>query len=229
MKINRQHYCYICFHLLFVKRYRSIFLVLSAILLLAGCHSSNKGVSTFGKRKYTKGYYCFSTTLPYKRTAEVKKTSIPLQKIETANTLILNHIKASPKLALFSAYPHPIPSPLHISKTIDKLHSITSVERKISEPDGIPGHGNLPHKDKGPNTTYCGLWGFIFSISGPVVGIALSSFIVFGLFFVMSLALSIIGLSIISEPHRGFATAGLVIDISTVVLIGYVIFLLLVL
>lgn len=204
-----------------MKQQNNILLALSPILFLCGCHSSNKVVSTFGKRKYTKGYYCFwAKSSPFKKMAVSQRAPIPVHNTTAINSIVSNCVSLLPSPTNTNIYTRKI-NQIHLTKTAFTPVRIRSFENKITTFQTNSNQIIQAKSNKEP--TYFGVFGFALAILAPVTAffstaaIPLATFVL--LFYVASLVLCIIGLSVKTEKFKGFAIAGLVIDAIEAILV----------
>ncbi len=200
-------------------------------VLLTSCNSSNNVVSSFGKRKYTKGYYF--NTVTHKnlkepilsshncsvKTSKIntdenafyklarKAISIKITRPENSTIFITKHVKLGElNVAL---------APKITLDTSNGLHPKTnsnSIQHSVDY--GIPGHQNTLDLSNYKADRYA-TTGFIFGILG---------FVVFPPLLILGLIFSISGLK--SKNHHSLAVAGLVLSIIGLAIIVVVILLL---
>jgi len=204
--------------------------------LLVSCNSGNKVVSSFGKRKYTKGFFFNNGSRKNTETPVVAvhkdDTGKPAAKIEnstprisstvTENSLstqpIITSHKVRKSLNLLS-----LPKPITEKKPNENVVNTNAKSSIQSQADdGVPGHGGVA---SGASSKYDGdaKTGLAFGAIGVISAIVLLISGVGGAFLLVTsilcacigLGFSISGLR--SENCRGSATAGMVFSILTIV------------
>jgi len=182
------------------------------VLSLLGCHQSSKVVSSFGKRKYTKGHFFVHPKSVPESPVIVSKTP---RKDILKNTPVPDNtiIPLSYRISLPALKNLP-GNAVAVTETTADPAPIAPVEKQFTKEDGIPDHNQTQGNT---NTTSFGLIGFILAIAVPALlllsGVAAPLSSVAGLCYLASLGFCIVGLCVKTEPSRGFALAGLIIDI----------------
>jgi hypothetical protein len=207
------------------------------VSFFVSCNTGNKVVSSFGKRKYTKGFYFAS--IPNKKSAPATNLS---HKDEEINTHVSSISPAKPAGIPVNDKKTPIISSSisaqHIEQkaTLATLPEATnlanihkSTENIVSPPDGVPGHGAVVSAD---SSSYDGM-ATAAMIFGLAALLLLLGAIVFSsalfiegsgdlyivLMYLCALLATIFGFTgHKSERYRGRATAGKIIGL--VILIG---------
>ena len=203
-------------------------LVLSA--LFVSCNTGNKVVSSFGKRKYTKGYYF--------NLGAYKKQELPGNTLNTISEIPNHPIAEKERKTSLKDKTKPFFSATGIASVSQKKINLlnpaqiatdkkqhTAVtnnsENKLSNADGFSPYGVPGHRGTKEVTTRYdknATIGFVFGILSIVIT---PLFAIPGIFFCIS------GLK--SEKHHTLAVVGLVLNIVAIVLIIAVILLLVVL
>ncbi len=190
------------------------------LLFLLGCHQSSKVVSTFGKRKYTGGYYFLPPkSLPASATVISKAPPQNVIKPLPGNSSTLQDIS----LPAISRHLLPVLKTLPqtvTSKTID-IPGNTVTTKSVNE-DGVPDH-NLSQNTR--NHSHYGEVGFtmiilqivLILLGGIIPGLLSATGGLILLLLVGSSILCIAGLAVKTEKYRGYAIAGLVIDILEII------------
>jgi hypothetical protein len=211
--------------------------------ILASCNSGNKVVSSFGKRKYTKGFFFNkgshkNTETPVvavhkdntgKPAAKVENSTPRISSTVTENSLstqpIITSHKVRKSLNLLS-----LPKPITEKKPNENVVNTNAKSSIQSQADdGVPGHGGVVSSGDGKydGDAKTGLaFGAIGVISAIVLlisgGSIASSFLIIASIICacFGLGFSISGLK--SEYCRGSAVAGMVFSILTIAFWAFV-------
>jgi len=201
--------------------------LITAILLaslFASCNTGNKVVSSFGKRKYTKGYYFNSVAhkapeLPAIVASGTNNQAISYKEKEAIHTEAVRSVssesvvpKAKQKKISVSHLSQIIIGKVQKAFIKNTTENI-SWNSQLTMEDGIPGHGGTATDGGNDKYDLDATLGFIFGLVGLIF------FFVDGfgiLLAIPGLILSAIGLK--SERKHGLALAGLILSIIAIVL-----------
>lgn len=184
------------------------------ITLFASCNTGNKFASSFGKRRYTKGYY-------FNRIA---RKSVKIQPVIAANknrerginpVATIKNVIDNKAVYLFSSVSLISSQSQRKAQPLGVNNNLKAVVQNVPIPieSGVPGHGNTTevNSNKHDGEAQAGLGLSILSIILAIVG---------GIGFILvipALIFSIIGLG--SKRYQALAIIGLVLSI-LLILVG---------
>lgn len=233
---------------------KGIYLLILFAALFTSCNSGNKVVSSFGKRKYTKGYYfnfaghrkpAFSDGISTK----VKKTNMHINSDIVNSRNFSTHspgISANNKnltvahsfLSASDAEQKKVIIPV-LPETVNNIASVKKILYNIfPAPTGVPGHKGANADTGSSNYDDVATIAFIFTMLAVVfiiIGLIFSSSIfvtgsgdwfaaLIYIFAFIGLILGFIGRK--SKKYRGFATAAEIIDL--IIIIGTILLIILI-